>query len=174
MGTKAFSYWSGPDTWMERLSCASAAAAGHDVTVFSYAPAEVRAAGLGVRIEDARDVFEACDLTLVQNRVPDHFSDWFRVEALRQGLGTWFDLDVIVLRHLGTEPYLMAWERPDSICGAVLRLPGDSAILADYVKFCRKRPLTYAPHWYPAHTRLRMHWARFEKWAKRKPPARLH
>ena len=31
-----FSYWSGPVTWMERLSVVSARATGHDLTVFTY------------------------------------------------------------------------------------------------------------------------------------------
>lgn len=171
---KAFSYWQGPVTWMERLSCASAAAAGYDVTVFSYAPADLRAAGLGVHVEDARDVFEASCLAGINDRVPDHFSDWFRVEGLRQSLGVWFDLDMVLLRHLGSEPRLMAWERPQSICGAVLFLPPDCHVLADYVTFCRKRPVTYAPSWYPLHTRLRMHWKRAEKWLTGKAPPRLH
>ncbi len=174
MRTNAFSYWAGPVTWMERLSCASAVAAGHDLTVFSYEPKKVRAAGLGVRIEDARDVFQAGDLGPIQNRVPDHFSDWFRVEGLTRGLGTWVDLDMVVLRHLGDEPYLMSWERPQSICGAVLKLPRDCPVLVDYVAFCRKRPVSYAPHWYPLGTRLHMHWKRAEKWLTRKPPPRLH
>ena len=171
---KAFSYWAGPVTWMERLSCASAVAAGYDVTVFSYAPSDLRGAGLGVRIEDARDVFEANCLAGINDRVPDHFSDWFRVEGIARGLGVWFDLDMVVLQHLGSEPRLMAWERPRSICGAVISLPHDCPILADYVAFCRKRPVTYAPSWYPLHTRINMHWKRVEKWLTGKPPPRLH
>ncbi len=69
----------------------------------------------------------------------------------------------------------MAWERPDSICGAVLRLPGDSAILADLRKvLSQAAPDLCTALVIRAHTRLRMHWARFEKWVKRKPPPRLH
>lgn len=159
---------------MERLSCASAVAAGHDVTVFSYDANELRAAGLGVRVEDARDVLDAPELSCINQRVPDHFSDWFRVEGLAQGHGTWFDLDMIVLKPLGRERYLMSWEvSGESICGAVLGLRPGCPVLADYLAFCRKRPVTYAPPWYPLPTRLGMHWKRFEKWARGKPPPRL-
>lgn len=174
MSAAAFSYWTGPVTWMERLSCATAVTAGHDVTIFTDAPAQLRPAGLGVRIEDAREVFDAGGLDDIQKRVPDHFSDWFRVEGLNKGLGTWFDLDMAVLQHLGREPYLMAWESPDSICGAVLQLPQDSPVLRDYLAFCRKRPVTHAPFWYPLPTRLNMQWKRVEKWVLGKPPPRLH
>lgn len=170
---RAFSYWSGPVTWMERLSAASAVAAGHQVTVYSYSPKEVRAEGLGVDVEDAREVLDAPELSSINVRVPDHFSDWFRVEGLAQGRGTWFDLDMVVVRPLGDEPSLMAWERPNSICGAVLALPQGGPVLRDYLAFCRKRPITYAPPWYPLHTRISMTWKRFEKWASGKPPPRL-
>jgi hypothetical protein len=159
---------------MERLSVASAVAAGHDVTVFSYSPKELRAEELGATVEDAREVLDAPELSCINTRVPDHFSDWFRVEGLAQGRGTWFDLDMVVVRPLGDEPSLMAWERPGkSICGAVLALPAGSPVLNAYLAFCRKRPITYAPPWYPPHTRLSMTWKRFEKWASGKPPPRL-
>lgn len=172
--TPVFTYWSGPITWMERLSCASAVAAGHKVTVFSYSPRELRAAGLDVPIEDAREVLDAPELGGINTRVPDHFSDWFRVEGLAQGRGTWFDLDMVCLQSLGSEPYLMAWEWPgQSICGAVLGLPAHSPVLASYLAFCRKRPITYAPPWYPLHTRVNMQWKRVEKWLTGKPPPRL-
>lgn len=170
----AFSYWTGPISWMERLSCASAVAAGHDVTIFSDSPRDLRAAGLGVRIEDAREVLDSPELKGINARVPDHFSDWFRVEGLSQGRGTWFDLDMVVVKPLGNEPSLMAWERPGtSICGAVLGLAPGSPVLASYLAFCRKRPITYSPPWYPLHMRIHMHWKRAEKWLTGKPPPRL-
>jgi len=174
MRAKVFSYWSGPVTWMERLSCASAVATGHDVTIFSYAPAALRGQGLAAQIEDAREVLDAPELSCINERVPDHFSDWFRVEGLARGRGTWFDLDMLLLKPLGAEDYLMAWEQAGSICGAVLRLPPGSPVLDDYLAFCRKRPITFAPPWYPLHTRMHMQWKCVEKWLTGKPPPRLH
>lgn len=174
MPSRVFSFWSGPVTWMERLSCASAVDAGHEVTIFTYDVSGLRSQGLNAHIEDARDVLPASDLSGLMGRAPDHFSDWFRVEGLAQGRGSWLDLDVVVLRHLGSEDYLMSWERPASICNAVLRLPSDSKPLARYAAFCRKRPISYAPHWYPLHTRLNMQWKRVEKWVTGKQPPRLH
>lgn len=170
---EVFSYWCGPVTWMERLSCASIVSAGHSVTIFTHTPSELRAHGLGVAVEDARDVLNAPDLEALRARAPDHFSDWFRVEGLARGIGTWCDLDMVLLKPLGDEPCLMAWERPNSICNAVLRLPPDSAALAAYLAFCRRRPITYAPPWYPMPQRAQMTWKRFEKWATGKHPPRL-
>lgn len=168
-----FAYWSGPVTWMERLSVATATANGHQVSVFSYKPDELRSAGLGVPVEDARAVLDSPELDGINERVPDHFSDWFRVEGLAKGLGTWADLDMVYLSPLGTESSLMAWETETSVCGAVLKLEPSSPVLRDYLAFCRKRPVTYAPPWYPLHTRLNMQWKRVEKWIARKPPPRL-
>jgi hypothetical protein len=151
---RIFSYWSGPVSWIERLSAASAVATGHDLTVFSYEPEKLRAEGLNAVIEDAREILPGGP----DGIHPSHFSDHFRVEGLARGLGAWADLDLIFIKSLPADDYLFGWQSPGRICGAVLRLPKDSAVLNSYLELCRRGPLVdYVMPWFPWHLKLRRH-----------------
>lgn len=151
MGVSVFSYWSGPISWLERLSAASAKATGHNLTIFSYEPCKVREEGLDAAIEDASEIFrDNRAFQQMKARFPAYFSDHFRVEGLAQGRGTWVDLDLIFLKTLPADPYLFGWHiKPDLISNAVLRLPADSLMLNDYLKMCRSRPIRRLPPWWP-------------------------
>lgn len=148
-----FSYWSGRPTWMERLSVASIVATGHDITVFSYEPSELAGYGLGCRIADARDVLDDPQLDHLRSTMPAHFSDLLRIEGITKGLGTWIDLDIVMLRPLPEEEHLFGWENSKMICNAVLRLP-EGRLLDDYAGFCRKRPITRNLPWAPLRKRI--------------------
>jgi len=169
---RVFSYWSGPVSWMQRLSVASAVATGHDVTVFSYEPKQLRSELTGASIEDAREVMDDPALSAMTAKLPDHFSDHFRVEALAKGLGTWADLDIVFLRPVGTEHYLLGDDK-NEVCNAILKLPENSPILADYLAMCRHRPIRYIMPWWTPRKKALMTWKRFEKWMRGKPPPRL-
>src|SRR5690606_22203372 len=79
---------------------------------------------------------------------PGVCSDHFRYAALKAGLGVYADLDIYCQRPMaGPFDYLMAWERPGSVNGAVLYLPPDAPLLADLISVFedKKRPL-FEPH----------------------------
>jgi hypothetical protein len=145
-----FSYWSGPVSWMERLSIDSAKAVGHDVTVFSYEPEKLARAGLNCTIADARLIMAP----LERKMPPPHFSDHFRVEGLGKGCGTWFDLDVLFLRPLPSESHLFGWASAKKINNALLKLPADCPLLAEYLDTCRSGDRYDAPRWYPWYRRV--------------------
>lgn len=133
---------------------ASAIATGHNLTIFSYEPGKLRTEGLGVAIEDAREILPAN----ANGTEASHFSDHFRVEGLARNLGIWADLDLVFLKTMPADGYLFGWQTPGRICGAVLRLPSDSAVLNSYLKLCRKGPLVdYVMPWFPWHLKVRRH-----------------
>lgn len=153
-----FSYWSGPVSWMERLGIASAQAVGLDVTVFSHDRNELAREGLGCRVADAQQLLSD-DPALERLRLlhPAHYTDHFRLAGLRHAVGTWIDLDLVFLKPLPSDPYLIGWETDRSVCNAVLRLPSGSAILDEYVTICQKRPLKLNVPWYPLGKRVHRH-----------------
>jgi hypothetical protein len=150
-----FSYWSGPVTWMERLSVASAQALGYEVTVFSSDPGSLERAGLGCAIADARPIMGVAALERYRSS-PVLMSDHFRLEAIAQGLGTWFDLDVIFLKPLPSDPYLFGLHTQTAVATGILRFPTDSPILSEYLTMCRQRRSAHQlPPWYPWPSRVR-------------------
>lgn len=160
---KVFSYWSGPLSWMERLSIASAKATGHEMTIYSYQPQVLRSEQLGVDVIDAREVFFDRALDRMDAKFPDHFSDHFRAEGLAKSLGVWVDLDIAFVRRLPSADYLLCWQEANCVCGAILALPPDSAFLHDYLKICRRRPVSVAPPWLPLHDQLRLRFKHFRR-----------
>lgn len=126
-----FSFWHGPMSWLEALSIASFSRQGHRVEVYSYdaipgLPAEAVA-------RDAAEVLPRERLMFYKGRgTPGVFSDLFRMTGLRQRRGVYADLDVYCVRPIAGPPdYLMAYERPGSVNGAVLHIPADAPLLDD-------------------------------------------
>lgn len=124
------SFWHGPMSWLERLSAASFLRQGHPVEVYSYGPADDLPAG--ARVMDAGTILPQEALVFYKGRgTPGVFSDYFRASLMAAGRGVWADLDMICLRPLANLPdYILGYERPGSINGAVLRLPANSPLLA--------------------------------------------
>lgn len=125
------SFWHGPMSWLENLSVASFRRQGHRVEVYSYEP--VLGLPEGAVARDAADVLPRDKLVFYKGKgTPGVFSDYFRMSALRRGLGVYADLDVYCVRPIeGPPDYLMAYERPGSINGAVLHIPADAPLLDD-------------------------------------------
>jgi hypothetical protein len=134
-------------SWLEALSIASFSRRGHRVEVYSYDPIP------GLPAEAV-----ACDAAVVLPRerlmfykgrgTPGVFSDLFRMTGLRQSRGVYADLDVYCVRPIAGPPdYLMAWERPGSVNGAVLHIPADAPLLDDLLGIFEPgpRPL-FEPH----------------------------
>jgi hypothetical protein len=141
------SFWHGPLSWLEILSITSFRRRGHPVSVYSYAPIDNLPEG--AVWHDAAEVLPESKLVFYKGRgTPGVFSDHFRYAALRAGLGVYADLDVYCVRPIeGPPDYLMAWERPGSVNGAVLHIPAEAPLLADLLTVftLEKRPLL-EPH----------------------------
>jgi hypothetical protein len=144
------SFWHGPMSWLERLSIASFRRHGHPVEVYSFDPVE----GLpeGAQARDAAEILPRDKLVFYKGKgTPGVFSDYFRMSVLRQGRGIYADLDVYCVQPMAGPPdYLMAYERPGSINGAVLHIPADAPLLDDLLSIFTDtdRPL-FEPHLSP-------------------------
>lgn len=142
-----FSFWHGPMSWLEALSIASFQRQGHRVEVYSFDPIPDLPAGAIAR--DAAEVLPRDRLMFYKGRgTPGVFSDLFRLTGLRQSRGVYADLDVYCLRPIAGPPdYLMAYERPGSVNGAVLHIPADAPLLDDLLSIFDDgpRPL-FEPH----------------------------
>lgn len=141
------SFWHGPLSWLEHLSIKSFRRHGHDVAVYSYAPIADLPAGAEWR--DASQVLPEDRLVFYKGKgTPGVFSDHFRYAALRAELGIYADLDIYCLRPFDKpSEFMMAWERPGSVNGAVLRIPKDAPLLLDLLSIFENpnRPL-FEPH----------------------------
>jgi hypothetical protein len=141
------SFWHGPMSWLEALSIASFRRHGHQVEVYSFDPVPGLPAGAVAR--DAAEVLPRDKLVFYKGKgTPGVFSDYFRMMALRQGRGVYADLDVYCVRPIeGPPDYLMAYERPGSVNGAVLHIPADAPLLDDLLAIFTQaeRPL-FEPH----------------------------
>ncbi|SFV27353.1 hypothetical protein [Hyphomicrobium facile] len=136
-----FSFWSGEVSWMERLCVASAKDIGEEITVFTYGDREKLSAQLGCPVRDAALILSPADRDEVLQFGVAHFSDFFRLEAIARGCGTWTDLDVIFIKPLPRSEYVFGEQNDERIGNSVLRLPPDSELLNRYLAFCRKRPM---------------------------------
>jgi hypothetical protein len=150
-----FSYWTGPVSWIERLSVASAQATGHTITVFSHTPSLLAHEGrLGCTVRHAVEVMvKDPSLERLRAEHPAHYTDHFRLAGLQDGLGTWVDLDLVWRSRLPDDPYLYGREGSGSINNAALRLPKGSVVLADYQAFIATRPFNVP--WHPLRDRIR-------------------
>lgn len=131
---------------------------GHSLSLYCYRPP----GGVpeGVQLRDAADI-------LPESRIVRHhtgsvalFSNLFRYELQRRGIGTWLDCDAYLLGSLdGKSPYLFGEYEPGEINGGVLRMPPDSPMLADLIEpFGEKR----VPQWLPLRARWAARWRRWK------------
>lgn len=126
---RCLSLWIGEQLGsVERACLRSVLRHGQPLTLYCYSRPE----GIpdGVEVADAAAI-------LPRDRVFRHrsgsfapFSDWFRYEAQRLGLGTWVDTDVYCLAPIPMDrESLFGEQQPGRINNAVLRLPSDSPLL---------------------------------------------
>jgi Alpha 1,4-glycosyltransferase conserved region len=148
------SLWVGPRlTWLEQLCLVSWLAHGHRVLLWTYQPVE--SVPHGVETRDAREILPESAITFHRfSGSVSLFSNRFRYHLFQRRQATWLDTDILLLRPLAdSSPFLFAWETPDSICGAVLRLPRNSRALCDLLAFTDAR--VPVPHWWPLKHRIR-------------------
>lgn len=141
------SFWYGPLSWLERLSITSFLRQGHRFHLYSYE--DVEGLPAGAELHDANLVLPREKLFFYKGHgTPGVFSDWFRMMLMRKELGIWADCDIYCVRPLhDMGGYIMSWEKPGSINGAVLRIPADAALLDDLMSIFEPgpRPL-FEPH----------------------------
>lgn len=147
--------WIGPALGaVERACLRSALRQGHPVRLWCYQPPT----GVpdGVELAEAASVVAESRIIRHANGSPALFSNLFRYELQRQGLGTWIDADLYLLRPLEVAgSYLFGREEGGTINTAALRLPPDSPLI---------EPLTAifdedrVPFWLPLRHRLAAEW----------------
>jgi hypothetical protein len=112
---------------VERACLTSVLRQGHRVRLYCYR----RPSGVpdGIEVVDASEILPETEIVRHSRGSPSLFSNRFRYELQRRGLGPWIDADVYLLAPLPETPYLFGFQDEKSINGAVLRLPPDCPML---------------------------------------------
>jgi hypothetical protein len=125
------SFWHGPFGWLEQLSVRSFLRNGHKVHIYAYEPIE----GLpdGAEWRDLDELIPRAQMFYYKGKgTVGVFSDLVRMTLLRHRRGIWADCDMYNVRPIpAPKDYLMAYERPGSVNGAVLFIPHDAPLLDD-------------------------------------------
>src|SRR5262249_32947181 len=98
---------------------------GHSVTLYAYE--RPRGVPESIHLADAAEILPR-DNVIVHKRTGAValFSDRFRYEMLSRDRGGWIDCDLLCLRPIEAWPYILGWEEPGLINGAILHLPASS------------------------------------------------
>lgn len=144
--------WIGSDAGaLERACMLSVLRQGHRLILWTYGP--VNAVPAGVEMADATEILPKSLILRHETGSVSLFSNWFRYELQRRGLGTWIDSDVYLLQPIDTNsPYLLTEMAPGWINGGILRMPPDSPALSPLLEIF-ERP--HVPYWLPLRPRLR-------------------
>ena len=138
---------------LERACMLSVLRQEHSLTLWTYEP--VDAVPAGVEQADAAGIVPASSILRHSSGSVSLFSNWFRYELQRRGLGTWLDSDVYLLQPIEMEaPYLLIEEARGWINGGILRMPSNSPALPPLVGIF-ERPRV--PRWLPLRTRVAAH-----------------
>ena len=130
---------------VERACLRSIARQGHAIALYCYA--EPQGVPAEVELRDASEVLPHEVISAPWCARADLYSDWFRYELLRRGLGTWVDTDIYLLAPLDMEkPYLFGREDESFLNNAVLRIPPDSPLIPRFLEPFLKRT---TPKWMP-------------------------
>lgn len=152
-------YWEGPVSWLERLSAASIAAAGHELRIYTHTVSDLRGQGLPGSVHDVREILgpnPMADLYRAR-RSYAFYTDYVRLALLRNGLGIWSDLDFVFRQPLrtGTEggDYVFGWLNPNRINNAILYAPAQSELIARYWEAITRVPIRTP--WATGHIRVK-------------------
>jgi hypothetical protein len=161
-------FWHGPLDALRLLCLRSQVAAGHRVTLYSFAPLEDLPAG--VSNADAEAVLPRAFAERLRPSGPGgswrdwttlQFSDFFRMRLMARSAGLWLDADVLLLKRIAIDPSkpYFAWEKPRQLGNSVLYLPPDDPIIAAFDALMQQDELT--PDWLALRHRLTFAW---RKW----------
>lgn len=148
--------------YLERLCLASASAAGHRLTLWSYEPEVLEGVPVGTDVRNAAEVMPRERLLRYRDSGSVALgANLWRIELLAKGLGCWVDMDLIFLKPLEFDaPYIFGWEYENWINNAVLYAPQDSPMVRDLQAIPRpnKRP----PWWGPRRS-VEFYWRRLRR-----------
>ncbi|WP_233222456.1 hypothetical protein [Allosphingosinicella deserti] len=149
------SLWIGPALGaVERACIRSVLRQGHRFVLYRYD--DIEGIPVGVELRDAAEIVPASRIIRHKGGSVALFANLFRYELQRQGLGTWLDLDLYLLKPLDMEaPYLLGEEEPGRYTNGVLRLPPDCPMLPALLALFEERTV---PAWIPWRARLAAHW----------------
>lgn len=148
MTTHIVNLWIGDSLGpIERACMLSVLRQGHRLALYAYRePAGVPE---GVEILDASAVLPQSAIPAAWAIRSDLYSDWFRYEIQKRGLGIWLDLDVYLVAPLDTAAaHLFGEYERGKVNGAVLRLPPDSPMLAALLEQFAHGVVPRALPWY--------------------------
>ncbi|MEM9798231.1 MAG: hypothetical protein AAF919_17200 [Pseudomonadota bacterium] len=122
-------------SWLEQLCLKSFADAGHQITLYSYAPIEN--VPPGVSVGDAADIYPGEPmLRHVRTGSPAIHADMWRLHLLAKTDAIWVDADMYCHRPFDfVSSHVFGWEKPGLVCNAVLRLPKTSPTLRALLDF---------------------------------------
>lgn len=124
--------------------------AGHAVALYCYRPVDGVPEGIDVR--DAAAILTEDKVLRYRSGSVSLFANWFRYALLRQGLGTWVDMDLYLLAPIpARSPYLFGWQEDGVINTSVMRIPADCPMLADLLAIFDQREV---PFWLSRSRRL--------------------
>ena len=147
--------WIGPALGpLERACMNSVRRQGHRLVLWCYdEPMHVPD---GVDLRDAAEILPRNRIIRHQSGSVSLFSNLFRYELQRRGLGTWLDCDVYLLKPLEcSAPYLLSEYEPGAINAGVLRTPPDLPLLAPLIALFEERTV---PPWLTPRARIAAHW----------------
>ena len=135
--------WIGESLGPVERACLRSIARHHRIALYCYN--DVRGVPDKVELRDASEILPYETVTAAWCARADLYSDWFRYELLRRGLGTWLDTDVYLLAPIDLEsPYLFGAETTKYLNNAVFRAPPDSELLSRLLEPFLKRT---TPKW---------------------------
>ena len=110
----------------------------------------------GIEQRDAAEILPRSAIVRHQSGSVALFSDHFRFELQRRGLGLWLDADTYLLAPLDYPrgAHVFGWNEPDWLGAGVLQLPADSPIVGEVLSLF-ERP--HVPRWLRWQDRLRSH-----------------
>ncbi|HEX4848131.1 MAG TPA: hypothetical protein VFV30_08300 [Novosphingobium sp.] len=138
---------------LERACLRSIMRQGHRLALYCYDP--VAGVPEGVELRDAAGIFPREAIVRHKSGSPSLFSNRFRYELQRRGLGIWVDTDVYLLSPLDDPaPTLFGREQEGNIAIGILRLPPDSPLLAPLLALFEQ---PYVPPWIGLRPRIAAH-----------------
>jgi hypothetical protein len=150
---------------IERLSLRSFVAQGHPVALYTYG--DVAGVPAGVERRDAETVLPRAMADANRYPTGSHalFSNMFRMELQRLGLGMWVDADVVAMREVNIDgPFVVGRESDRFLNGAILKLAPDSPLLRDWLVVASAGQV---PAWLPFHRAPR-------EWVKQALGGKVH
>ena len=147
--------WIGPSLGpVERACLLSVLRQGHSLSLYCYSKPD--GVPKGIELRDAAEILPKTSIIRHHSGSVSLFSNRFRYELQRRGLGTWLDCDAYIVRPLdATSDYLIGEYEDGKVSTGVLRLPQDSPILMPLLDIFEERRVM---PWLPWRAKLAAHW----------------